>query len=308
VRLDRAALAAFGTGALAALVAAPCTAPFMGAAIGYALTQPWFAALAVILMLGLGMALPFALLSLFPAWTRRLPRPGPWMERLKQLLAFPLFATAAWLLWVLTRQTGAGGLALGLTGLLALVFGLWLLDVVRQDGHRWQRAVRLVMRSLGIAAVLSAMLLAAQLDTRIDTERQASATDVATHNRKQTTGERALAAEPYSAVMLAAAREQGRAVFVNMTAAWCITCLVNERVALSSARVADAFAAHQVLYLKGDWTNHDAEITGYLNAFGRDGVPLYVFYPPGDNPKVLPQLLTPGLVLDALDPADDAGS
>ncbi|MBK5968442.1 MULTISPECIES: protein-disulfide reductase DsbD family protein [Thiorhodovibrio] len=305
VRLDRAALAAFGTGALAALVAAPCTAPFMGAAIGYALTQPWFAALAVILTLGLGMAFPFALLSLFPAWTRRLPRPGPWMERLKQLLAFPLFATTAWLLWVLTQQTGPNGLAQTLISLLVLAFGLWLLDVVRQDGHRWQRPARLGLRLLGFASLLMAIVLAAQLGTLIDADTSTSAGDGRQQAIQQATqqaqAQGVLPSMPYSAATLDAALAEGRSVFVNMTAAWCITCLVNERVALTSDRVAQAFAERDVLYLKGDWTNHDSDISAYLSDFGRDGVPLYVYYPLGAEPQVLPQLLTPGLVLEALE-------
>ncbi|WP_328986184.1 protein-disulfide reductase DsbD family protein [Thiorhodovibrio winogradskyi] len=294
VRLDRAALAAFGTGALAALVAAPCTAPFMGAALGYALTQPWFAALAVILTLGLGMALPFALLSVFPAWARSLPRPGVWMERLKQLLAFPLFATTAWLLWVLAQQSGPSGLALVLTALLALVFGLWLLETARQDGHGWRRGWSLGLRLLALASVLAALGLIIQLSPLANPAAPAAGTGQAAESSHQ------LSAAPYSAAALESALDQGRPVFVNMTAAWCITCLVNERVALGTAQVARAFAEREVLYLKGDWTNHDPAISAYLNAFGRDGVPLYVYYAPGAKPEVLPQLLTPGLVVDAL--------
>lgn len=281
VGFDRAALAAFGTGALAALVAAPCTAPFMGAALGYALTLPWLAALAVMLMLGFGMALPFALLSLFPAWARRLPRPGVWMERLKQLLAFPLFATAAWLLWVLVLQTGADGLGLAMGSLLALVFGLWLLEVVRADGSRWAGGARLAVRGLALVCLVGALGLAIRLEPPASEDA-------------------GLLAQPYSAEALAQALGSGQPVFVNMTAAWCITCLVNERVALATERVARAFADAQVVYFKGDWTNHDPNISAYLNSFGRDGVPLYVFYPPGGEPVMLPQLLTPGLVVDAL--------
>ncbi|WP_143741996.1 protein-disulfide reductase DsbD family protein [Thiorhodovibrio frisius] len=302
VRLDRAALAAFGTGALAALVAAPCTAPFMGAALGYALTQPWFGALAVILMLGLGMALPFAVLSLFPAWARRLPRPGVWMERLKQLLAFPLFATTAWLLWVLAQQTGPAGLALVLTAMLALVFGLWLLETARQDGHRWSRGWQFSLRLLAFASLLAALGLTTQLGPLASPKASVEQADGTVENTHR------LSAVPYSAAALEAALNQGRPVFINMTAAWCITCLVNERVALGTEQVARAFAEQDVLYLKGDWTNHDSTISAYLNAFGRDGVPLYVYYAPGAKAVVLPQLLTPGLVVAAINQRSATGA
>lgn len=294
VAFDRAALAAFGTGGLAALVAAPCTAPLMGAALGYALSLPWFAAMAIILTLGLGMALPFSLLTLFPAWANRLPRPGVWMERLKQALAFPLFATLAWLLWVLVQQTGPAGLGLALSGLLALGFGLWLLEMARQDGHRWRRATQIAVRLLGLASVLLSLMLAWRVGALSQTEVGSSG------GAGRIERGSALPAQAYSPQALDSARQQGRAVFVNMTAAWCITCLVNERTALDSEAVAAAFAEQDILYLKGDWTNRNAEITAYLNGFGRDGVPLYVYYPPEAEPVVLPQLLTVATVLGTL--------
>ena len=278
-------LGAFGTGALAALVAAPCTAPFMGAALGYAVTLSWPLALAIMLTLGLGLALPFLLLSLLPGLARRLPKPGPWMETLKEVLAFPMFAAAAWLVWVLSVQTGADGVALVLGGLLLLAFGLWLRDRTRILSPGWRRW----------GAIVSLAALAGTLYLGIATDRLVEPTSGTGAVRSGS-----LPSEPYSPDRLAKAREEGRPVFVNMTAAWCITCLVNERLALSTAEVTQAFSDAGILYLKGDWTNRDPSITAYLAAHGRNGVPLYVFYPPAGEPKVLPQILTPDLVLDGV--------
>lgn len=279
--------AAFGTGGLAALVAAPCTAPFMGAALGYAVTLHWLPALAILLTLGLGLAAPFLLLSLWPALAARLPRPGAWMEVLKQLLAFPLFATAAWLVWVLSVQSGPSGVALVLAGMLLLAFGLWLRERTALGARPWSR--------LGTAAAIGALSVSLWLAWLTDGPAISSAQATA-----GTQASRALPHEPYSSERLAAARAQGRPVLVNMTAAWCITCLVNERVALSGRRLAEELAARDVLYLKGDWTNRDPAITEYLAGFGRSGVPIYVLYLPGGEPKVLPQILTPAIVDSAI--------
>jgi thiol:disulfide interchange protein DsbD len=288
-------LGAFMTGALAALVAAPCTAPFMGAALGYAVTLPWPPALAIVLSLGFGMALPLLLLTLMPRLGSRLPRPGAWMEHLKQLLSFPMFATAAWLVWVLSVQTGPDGVAAVLTGMVALTFALWLIERGRNASVFWRQAT-LGLAVLGLAASLwlgfdTARLGSGRLDTgpAMVSDREAASDAAAS-----------LAARPYSAQTLDEARAAGRPVFVNMTAAWCITCLVNERMALSSAAVARAFAKHDVLYLKGDWTNRDPQITAYLAGFGRNGVPIYVFYTPAGDARVLPQILTESLVLEVL--------
>jgi thiol:disulfide interchange protein DsbD len=288
--LGRSHLGAFATGALAALVAAPCTAPFMGAALGYALVQPWQIALAVVLMLGLGMALPFLVLALSPALARRLPRPGRWMETLKQLLAFPMFATAAWLLWVLSQQVGASGIGAALAGAVLLVFGLWVLEASREAHGAWGRVGK-VSAAASLAAVFGLIVWVLPADPVRRTEPATSAPDAA-----------GLASVAFTSAGLAEARAVGRPVFVNMTAAWCITCLVNERVALERPAVVEAFADQDVLYLKGDWTNRDGEITEYLAGYGRNGVPLYVYYAPNQEPKVLPQLLTESIVLDVLGP------
>ena len=282
---------AFWTGALAALVAAPCTAPFMGAALGYGLTLPWVQALLVMLALGLGLALPFLLLSVVPALARRLPRPGPWMETLKQGLAFPMLAAAAWLLWVLASQAGPEGLALVLTGTLVLALGLWVRERTLLGAVRARRA--------GAIAAAAGFTLALWLGlSTAGLEASATHSDPA-----QGAAEDRPLAHSYSAARLAEARAAGRPVLVNMTAAWCITCLVNERVALATAATAALFSAHQVLYLKGDWTRQDPAITAYLAEFGRTGVPLYVYYAPDRAPQVLPQILTAGLVREAVEGA-----
>mgnify|MGYP001613233768 FL=1 len=274
----------FFTGALAALVATPCTAPFMGAALGYALTQPAPAALAIMCVLGLGLALPFLLLGFFPAVAGKLPRPGPWMSRLRSFLAFPLFATAVWLLWVLDHQVSENSLALVLAGMVALAWGLWMWREARRSGP----AVRRVMR------VTAVVLLAAAI---------APLTGLGDGAEGQLQGEVPPAAgyQAYSPDRLSELRAANQPVFVNLTAAWCITCQVNERVVLSTDTVRQALRDFGVTYLKGDWTNRDPDITALLDAHNRAGVPLYLVYPAsGAPPRILPQILTESLVVDAL--------
>jgi len=273
----------FFTGTLATVAATPCTAPFMGAAVGWALTQPWTSALLVFEALGLGLALPYLLLTLLPAWRRALPRPGPWMGHLERLLAFPLYATVAWLVWVVSRQAGPSGVAAALGGLVAIAFAAWLYQASRGARARWRRAATAAGLALAIGAVG-----AAALDPRTD-ERGSGA------------GRREAGWEPFSPRRLAELRAAGTPVFVNVTAAWCITCLVNERVALRSAAVTEAFARKRVVALEADWTTRDPAITRVLGSFGRSGVPLYLFYPSGagGDPAVLPQILSERIVLDA---------
>ncbi len=280
----------FFTGALATVAATPCTAPFMGAAVGYALAQPPAAALAVFEALGLGLALPFLALSLVPAWRRLLPRPGPWMTRLSQALAFPLYASVAWLVWVVSRQAGPDGVALVLVGLLLIAFGAWLHHAARAAAPRWRRAATGVALVSAAAAIALAPLAAASPPSPSSTGAPAGA-----------------AWEPYSPRRLAELRAQGKPVFVNFTAAWCITCLVNERVALRGPAVAEAFARKGVVYLKADWTSRSAEIASVLGSFGRSGVPLYVVYPSragrtvAPEPRVLPQILSEATIIEAID-------
>ncbi|MFV3127497.1 protein-disulfide reductase DsbD family protein [Niveispirillum sp. KHB5.9] len=274
----------FFTGVLATVVATPCTAPFMGTALGYAITQPWPVALSVFLALGLGMALPFLALSFSPALLARLPRPGLWMDRVKQVLAFPLYASAAWLVWVLSIQAGPGALATVLAGMVAIGFAAWLYGQTRYAGT--------VGRGVGTVAAL-ALLLGAVIGATGTTPVTAS---VATAGEAKAAG-----FEPWTPERQADLTGQGKPVFVNFTAAWCVTCLVNERTSLSGEAVKKALADKGVAYLKGDWTNRDATIARVLESHGRSGVPLYLLYLPGKaEPVILPQILTEGIVLEAL--------
>ncbi|WP_428246727.1 protein-disulfide reductase DsbD family protein [Ferrovibrio sp.] len=275
-------LGAFFTGALAVVVATPCTAPFMGAALGYAVAAPPAQAMLVFLGLGLGMALPFLLFSLAPGLARHLPRPGNWMTVFRQALAFPMFATAAWLLWVLTQQAGADAMLAGLLGMLLLGFAAWA----------WGKGEGLLARLPAAAAVAGALAL-----LLLPQEQPAAATEA-----KLAVPSSAIAWSRFDAAAIDTARREGRPVLVNLTAAWCVTCIVNEGAALSSSTIAAKLAERRVLALKGDWTRRDPAITQYLGQYGRSGVPLYVLYPadPAASPEVLPQLLTEGIVLDAL--------
>ncbi len=272
----------FFTGVLACVVASPCTAPFMGTALGVAIFLPWPQAISVFLMLGLGLALPMLALSFWPGLGRRLPTPGPWMDTFRQAMAFPLYLAAVWLLWVLARQTDANGLAMVLAGMVALAFALWLAG--RPDRGQTLATARHVGVAMSLLFALAALGSAARME-------QAPATGEASWW------------EPWSPERLQEVIDDPeRAVLVNMTADWCVTCLVNERVALDTAVVRTTLADRGIVYLKGDWTRRDPAITDYLARFDRNGVPLYVVYPrDGGPPRVLPQVLTPGLVVQALE-------
>ncbi|MDX1673863.1 MAG: protein-disulfide reductase DsbD family protein [Longimicrobiales bacterium] len=278
---------AFLTGVLATIVATPCTAPFMGAAIGAAMVRPVPEALAIFGGLGVGMATPYVVLSFWPAMAERLPKPGRWMETFKQVLAFPMFAVAVWLIWVFGLQVGIDGAARLLFGLLLLAVAAWLVG-------RWPAPVttgrtRIVTRALAALALVLAVA--------------AGVTAVA-ESRPVAAGEQGgdIVWEEFSQEAVESYRAAGRPVFVDFTAAWCISCQVNERVALDTRRVRSAFAGYDVALLKADWTSRDPEITRALASFGRVGVPLYVLYPPEPDaePRVLPELLTPKIVLDVL--------
>lgn len=279
---------AFFTGVLAVIVATPCTAPFMAAALGFALSQPAPATVAVLLAMGLGLALPYLALSMTPALQRLMPRPGPWMDRLRQFLAFPMYGSAVWMIWVLTQQTGADGVLYALGGMILIAFAIWLLRLGSgASAGTWAR------RGLAAAAVLLAFAATLKLDDSPATAASASGGPNA--------GVSFEGWERFSRARMAEAVAAGKPVFVDFTAAWCITCLVNERVALEVPAVRRAFEQAGVVKLKGDWTNRDAEISGVLKELGRAGVPLYLFWAPGaDRPKILPQVLTEQLILSEL--------
>jgi thiol:disulfide interchange protein DsbD len=264
-------LGSFFAGVLAVLVATPCTAPFMSVALAAALTAPAVETLALFAALGVGLAAPALALALAPGLAKALPRPGAWMEIMKQALAFPVYAASAWLIWVLTSQSGPNGAMLGLAGLVLVGFSAWLLGL----GGRWAKRL----------AVLSVFILiagAAEIGLPQATNESNATTDHFTQER------------------LAELRAQHRPVFIDMTAAWCVTCLVNERVALQDSAVQAAFAQHNVALLVGDWTRQDPAISAFLRAQGRDGVPLYVYYAPDQGAVLLPQVLTPQIVLSAI--------
>jgi thiol:disulfide interchange protein len=262
---------AFWTGGLAAFIATPCTGPFMGAALGAALVLPSLAALAVFAGLGLGLALPFLLLGFVPALRRRLPRPGAWMERFRRLMSVPMFLTALALAWVLGRQAGVDGMALGLAAALVLALTLWWLGRRQGTGSAW-----LPLAPAALAACAAILLVP-------------TATEPA-----MAAAQGPLEAEPFSEARLAALRQSGRPTFVYFTADWCVTCKVNEKGALEREEVAQAFRSRNVAVLVGDWTRGDPAIGRFLEQHGRSGVPLYLFYAPGRDARVLPQVLTPG--------------
>lgn len=282
-------LGAFFTGALAVVVAAPCTAPFMAFALGAALVMPWPMALLVFLGLGLGLALPFVVVSLTPGLLARLPRPGPWMERLKNFLAFPMYATALWLAWVFSRQTGAEALGPLFAAGLMLALGVWLIGCGQTERGFGRRGV--FHLTAGVAALL---LAGAALIVAARAPAEAAGSAAAVEGAGPTSA-------PWSTAAVEAARAQGRPVLVNFTADWCVTCKINERTSLATAGVKAAIEGSNAVYLVGDWTRRDDAITAELQRHGRSGVPLYLLYTPGvAEPRVLPQLLTEGVVVEAL--------
>ena len=274
----------FFSGALATLVATPCTAPFMAAALGFAITQPWYSSLAVFEAVGLGLALPYLLISFSPAARRLLPNPGIWMLRLKECLAFPVYGTAVWLLYVLSLESGALAATFALIGVLLIAFAAWLYEIARSSGggrSRWGK---------GIAALAVGGALALLLATSGDGAPVAG-------------DDAGPGWQSFSPAKLDALRAEGRPIFIDVTAAWCVTCKVNERVALAAPAVRKEFSDEGVTAIKADWTREDRTITQLLEANGRAGVPLYLFYPKSRTTGerrpavILPQILTADTLL-----------
>jgi thiol:disulfide interchange protein DsbD len=283
-------LRSFWNGALATVVATPCTAPFMGSALGYGLTQPPAVSLALFTALGLGMASPYLLLATQPALLRFVPRPGRWMEGFKQLMGFFLLATAMALVWVFGRQAGVDGMAVLLGALLLAGLGAWL------GGRPSTTPQRRVVRAVAAAALVIGGFAVGLAYARPSGPLGAGRTATAAAGAKW---------ETWSQARVDELRKAGRPVFVDFTAAWCLTCQVNEKVALDTHEVGERFKAYEVALLKADWTTGDPEITRALAAHGRQGVPVYVLYgrDPQAVPRLLPEVLTPGLVTSALDEA-----
>jgi len=279
--------AAFFTGVLTTLVATPCTAPFMAAAVGAALTQSPLIALAIFAALGVGLSLPYLLLSFAPWMRRLLPKPGAWMDTLKQVFAFPMYASAAWLLWVLAQQTSPLGLGAALAGVILVALAGWAL----QKSRTGSAGGRISARVIAVTSLLIALLLPVRFADVASTAAAAAPSVRGTDDWI-----------PYDAHEVAELAAAGKPLLVNFTASWCLTCLVNERNAFADASVQKLFRDKGVTLMKGDWTNRDPAITKALAAFGRAGVPLYVVYngtPTSATPLVLPQLLTASVVNDA---------
>ena len=272
----------FFTGVLAVVVASPCTAPFMGSALGFAFTAPTLQALLVFLALGLGLALPFLLIGFVPALASRLPKPGAWMDTLKSWLAFPMYFTAIWLAWVFGKQRGTDALALLLAGMTLLAIGLWWFEKQRYAEGWLKKAVAWLFLALAIGTLVAS--------TRLPNSNGVAAAAEGT--------------VPYSAARLAELRAAGRPVFVDMTADWCITCKVNEKAVLHTDAFKQLLADTGTVYMVGDWTNQDEEISAFLDRYHAPGVPLYVVFPAdgGDGEK-LPQVLTMPMMRDALNRA-----
>jgi thiol:disulfide interchange protein DsbD len=286
----------FFTGVLAAVVATPCTAPFMAAAIGFALIQPPAVNLGIFAALGFGLAFPYLALSFLPGLRHILPHPGAWMEIFRQALAFPMFASSVWLIWVLGQEAGHMAVLWALMGMVGIGFIAWLAKV-GAGGKRLHLVVR----------VLAFLLLALLVGLAVRLSMAGETFSPPVSEQAQGADQQAFGVEAYSPEKLASLLKGDDPVFVDMTAAWCITCKVNKAVAIDISSTRTLFAAHRVTYMVGDWTNRDSDITAYLTRYGRAGVPLYVYYGPRNpqtgerpEPKILPQILTPGTVRKAV--------
>lgn len=280
----------FLTGILATLVATPCSAPFMATAMGAALVEPVPVALAIFATVGLGLAFPYLLLCFVPVLQKILPRPGAWMGTFRQVLSFPMFASAVWMVWVVAQQGGPSAVGWTLAGMVVLAFAVWLLD--RQPQGRLARHLVTVAGTACIVFALAGLPLTVRPAPTGDDDALAANVNY----------------KPYAAEALDhILRDTNRPAFVNMTASWCITCLVNERTTLETPEVHDLFKTMDMAYFKGDWTNEAPAITAFLQGYGRSGVPIYVYYAAPDaatgkrpDPVVLPQILTPSIIFETL--------
>jgi len=280
------------SGVLAVAVASPCTAPFMGASLGLAMTLPTWQALTIFIAMGLGLAAPYLLASFAPAVARLLPHPGPWMVTLRQLLAFPMLATVVWLLWVLGQQTSIDAAMFALGGLLLLAAFIWALKLhtPAARGLAWLLAAALVWGAFGFAEELKTPASDAPQTNAVPNSESTSTSSINTNQTWQ----------PWSEAAVAQSLAQGRPVFVDFTAAWCVTCQINKKSTLSNSEVLADFAAHQVTLMRADWTRRDPAITAALTALGRSGVPVYVLHAPGKAPLVLSELLSVSKMKEAL--------
>jgi len=267
----------FFTGVLAVIVASPCTAPFMGPALGLALLQPGLKSIVIFLALGIGFSLPYLILSIYPQLLSKLPKPGEWMQTLKQIMAFPMWASALWLAWVLSSQVDMQSVFAVLLGALLIALGLWLMEKTQNSASILRRLT--LIFSLGLM-IFSIWLLPITSDNNspgLKNEENA-----------------------FSVQKLNSLRSEQKMVFLNFTADWCITCKVNEAIALNQDKVKKVLDEKNIIYLKADWTRKDPEIASMLASYGRTGVPLYLLFPSQGDPIILPELLTEDLLLDFL--------
>ncbi len=272
---------AFFTGLLAAIVGAPCVGPLLAASLGAVVSQPVWVVMLFLLVMGAGMASPFVVLSFIPGLARALPKPGKWMETLKQVLAFPMFLTAVWLLWVFAGQKGQDAAIIVLAAAVALGFGGWLFG--RAQGGAGKASGGTVL----VAALIAPFILTASATVSTDVKTDAT-----------TFAEANVETAEWSREAVAKYRKEGRPVFIDFTARWCVTCQMNKRVTLHSDKVMRAFADNDVVFMTADWTNRDADIAAELAVHERAGVPLYLFYGSNlEDPVVLPQILSAGLVV-----------
>jgi thiol:disulfide interchange protein len=272
------------SGVLAVAVASPCTAPFMGVSMGLAMSLPTWQALTIFVAMGLGLAAPYLLASWVPAVARMLPHPGPWMLTLRQLLAFPMLATVVWLLWVLGQQTNLDVAMFALGGLLLFAAFIWALQ-------QHTPAARGFAGLIAASLVWGSLTLVEEFNTPTG---HTSSSATLNHNDPSTPW------QAWSEAAVAQSLNQNRPVFVDFTAAWCVTCQINKKSTLSHNAVLADFAAHQVTLLRADWTRRDPAITAALTSLGRSGVPVYVLYAPGKTPLVLSELLSVRNVQEAL--------
>lgn len=286
---------AFFTGVVATLLSTPCTAPFLGSAIGFAFSQPWWVILSIFFAVGAGLAAPYVVLCANPAWLKKLPKPGAWMEYFKEGMGFVLLGSVIWLLFVLGRQVGADGVAATVAFLVAASFATWLYN--RLGGIEASRLRKGVLAVVGIAIAGATMYMFTW-----PAVKGVNAITASTAAQQQANG---VTWEPFSKAAVDQNLSQGKVVIIDFTAEWCQTCKLNEATVLSSDAVADSFKKNGVVALKADWTHGDAEITALLAKFGRAGVPLYVIMSPHrpTQPIVLPTLLTKQMVIDAIEEA-----
>ena len=271
----------FFTGLLAVIVATPCTAPFMAGAIGYAVAQPVAVTVAVFLALAIGFALPFLLIAYVPRLLKVLPKPGPWMVRFKELLAFPMFGAAIWLVWVVSLQAGPTGLLKVLSAMLLIALAVWAF-----------KSTKTLTKGFAILVAILALLITISI--------RADAPNIVDLTHEAWTPDR-----------VAELRAEGRPVFVDFTAAWCVTCKVNETLVLEKDKTKQLFLDTDTAFLVADWTNKNDEIAQELERYGRAGVPLYLVFPSGDNSvsaEVLPQVLTYDVVKDAIERAKNGST